>query len=73
MAANSFPGEVKVKGNKLIITIEMYEQPFPPSSSGKSLKVVSSGGNRQCGIELEEGRPLFVGVNAFFYPSEENR
>ena len=54
--------KVEIKGNELIITIEM--QPPTPSASGKTLVVASSDGN-QTTTAIIDGKPVIVGLNAY--------
>ena len=54
--------KVEIKGNELIITVEM--QPPTPSASGKTLVVASSHGN-QMTTAIIDGKPVVVGLNAY--------
>jgi len=54
--------QVKIENNELVIRISL-EKP-KPSSSGKTLIVASTGGNYQSDVEVN-GKPVFVGVNAY--------
>jgi len=54
--------KVEIKGNELIITVEM--QPPTPSASGKTLVVASSHGN-QTTTAIIDGKPVIVGLNAY--------
>lgn len=53
----------EIKGNKLIITIDMNPTPVP-SASGKTLVVASSHGNQQTTATIN-GKPVIVGLNAY--------
>lgn len=53
----------EIKGNKLIITIDMNLTPVP-SASGKTLVVASSHGNQQTTATIN-GKPVIVGLNAY--------
>ena len=54
--------KVEIKGNELIITVEM--QKLTPSASGKTLVVASSRGN-QVTTAMVDGKPVVVGLNAY--------
>ena len=54
--------KVEIKGNELIITVEMQKP--TPSASGKTLVVASSHGN-QTTTAMVDGKPLVVGLNAY--------
>ena len=54
--------KVEIKGNELIITVEM--QTPTPSASGKTLVVASSHGN-QTTTAIVDGMPVIVGLNAY--------
>jgi len=51
-----------------ILTVEIPVNAKPqPSSSGKTLNVASSNGNKPQPIEVN-GQTLYVGLNAYIYP-----
>ncbi len=54
--------EVKIEGNKLIITIELQNP--TPSASGKTLVVATTHGNTQTQCMID-GKPLVIGLNAY--------
>lgn len=54
--------EAKIENNELVIRIPL-EKPHA-SSSGKTLIVASTGGNVQTDVEVD-GKPVFVGLNAY--------
>ena len=54
--------KVEIKGNELIITVEMQKP--TPSASGKTLVVASSHGN-QTTTAIIDGKPVIVGFNAY--------
>jgi len=54
--------KVEIKGNELIITVEM--QTPTPSASGKTLVIASSHGN-QTTAAIIDGKPVIVGLNAY--------
>ena len=56
--------KVSIEGKELIIRIEMEEQPTP-SASGKTMVVCSTHGNMTTNV-LIQGKPLVLGVNAYF-------
>lgn len=57
--------KVEIKGNDMIITIPM--QTPTPSSTGKTLVVATSSGNRETTCQVN-GKPVTVGVNAYIKP-----
>lgn len=54
--------KVEKKNDDLVITIPLTGP--RPSTSGKTLVVASSGGNKETGV-LIDGKPVFVGLNAY--------
>lgn len=54
--------QAKIENNELVIRIPLGKP--KPSSSGKTLIVASTGGNYQTDIEIN-GKPVFVGLNAY--------
>lgn len=52
-----------IEGDFLVIRVPMNAKPTP-SSTGKTLVVASSHGNKQTEIEVQ-GKPVIVGVNAY--------
>jgi len=54
--------KVEIKGNDLIITIEMQKP--TPSASGKTLVIASSHGNQTTTATID-GKPVVVGLNAY--------
>lgn len=54
--------QVEVKGKKLILTVDLDKE-FGLSSSGKTVIIGSTGGNK----EVSEG--VFAGVNVYKYAS----
>ncbi len=54
--------KVKIEDNELVIRIPMVEP--RPSSSGKTLIVASTGGNLRTEVEVD-GKPVFLGLNAY--------
>jgi hypothetical protein len=57
--------KVTIKGNKLVIEMDINKDP-QPSKSGKTLIVASSGGNVTTDTEIND-KQLVVGVNAYIY------
>ena len=55
--------EAKLVGKKLVITIDMNEQPTP-SATGKTLVVASSHGNQPTTLTVQ-GKPVVIGLNAY--------
>jgi hypothetical protein len=56
--------KVEIKGTDLVITLPMQSPP-KPSSSGKTLIVATSAGNKTLDDVLVDGKPVTVGVNAY--------
>jgi hypothetical protein len=54
-----------IEDGYLVIRVPMNTKPTP-SSTGKTLVVASSHGNKQTEVEIE-GKPVFVGVNAYVH------
>ncbi len=54
--------KAEIKGNQLVITIDMQEP--TPSASGKTLVVCSTHGNQPTTV-LVKGKPVIVGLNAY--------
>lgn len=54
-----------IEGECLVIRVPLNSKPTP-SASGKTLVVASSHGNKQTEVEVQ-GKPVFVGVNAYIY------
>jgi hypothetical protein len=53
----------RIEGNKLVIEIEMNQQP-ELSKTGKTLVVASSHGNKQTQAKVN-GKSVVVGLNAY--------
>lgn len=56
----------EIKGTNLVITIPMKTTPTP-SSTGKTLSVASSGGNKATTVTVQ-GKPVIIGLNAYIQP-----
>jgi len=52
-----------IEGEYLVIRVPMNAKPTP-SSTGKTLVVAPSHGNKQTEVEVQ-GKPVIVGVNAY--------
>jgi hypothetical protein len=52
----------KIESNRLIISIDL-ETPTP-SSSGKTLVVASTRGNKETDVMID-GKPVIIGLNAY--------
>lgn len=52
-----------IEGEYLVIRVPLNAKPVP-SSTGKTLVVASTHGNKQTEVEID-GKPVFVGVNAY--------
>lgn len=57
--------KVEIKGKKLIITLDLITPPRP-SSSGKTLLVATTGGNKASDATVK-GKQVTVGCNAYVY------
>lgn len=55
-----------IEGDFLVIRIPLNPKPIR-SATGKTLVVASSHGNKQTDVEIQ-GKPVFVGVNAYVFP-----
>jgi hypothetical protein len=54
-----------IEGEFLVIRVPL--NPIPtPSTSGKTLVVASSHGNKETEVQVE-GKPVYIGVNAYVY------
>ena len=54
-----------IEGEYLVIRVPLNSKPTP-SASGKTLVVATSHGNKQTEVEVQ-GKPVFVGVNAYIH------
>ena len=54
--------QVKIEGNELVIRIPMQEP--RPSSSGKTLVVASTNGNKTTDVKVQ-GQNVVIGLNAY--------
>ena len=54
-----------IEGDYLVIRVPMNPTPTR-SASGKTLVVASSHGNKETDVQVQ-GKPVFVGVNAYVY------
>jgi len=57
-----------IEGEYLVIKVPMNPTPVR-SATGKTLVVASSHGNKETEVQVE-GQSVFVGVNAYIYPSK---
>ena len=57
-----------IEGEYLVIRVPMNPTPVR-SATGKTMVVASSHGNKETEIEVQ-GKPVFVGVNAYIYPGK---
>ena len=56
-----------IEGEYLVIRVPLNAKPIS-SASGKTLVVATSHGNKQTTVEVQ-GKPVFVGVNAYIHHS----
>lgn len=63
MSATAKKLTAAIEGGYLVIRVPMNSKPVP-SSTGKTLVVASSHGNKQTDVEID-GKPVIVGVNAY--------
>jgi hypothetical protein len=54
-----------IEGEYLVIRVPLNPSPAR-SASGKTLVVASSHGNKETEVQVQ-GKPVFVGVNAYIY------
>lgn len=59
--------QARIDGSNLIITVPVNPTPTPSKSSGKTLIVATTSGNRPTDV-LVQGKPLTVSVNAYIKP-----
>lgn len=57
----------KIENGHLHISIPLNEVPTPSKSSGKTLIVATTSGNRPTNV-MVSGKPLTVSVNAYIKP-----
>ncbi len=58
--------EVRIEGKKLIIEIET-QTPAPSKTTGKTMIVATTGGNKQTEVKVN-GKPLVIGLTAYYKP-----
>jgi hypothetical protein len=54
-----------IEGEYLVIRVPLNPQPTP-SATGKTLVVASSHGNKETEIQVQ-GKPVYLGVNAYIH------
>ena len=52
-----------IEGEYLVIKVPLNPKPTP-SATGKTLVVASSHGNKETEVQIQ-GKPVFIGVNAY--------
>jgi hypothetical protein len=57
-----------IEGEYLVIKVPLNPTPVR-SATGKTMVVASSHGNKETEVEVQ-GKPVFVGVNAYIYPGK---
>lgn len=57
-----------IEGEYLVIKVPLNSTPVR-SATGKTMVVASSHGNKETEVEVQ-GKPVFVGVNAYIYPGK---
>jgi len=65
MTATAKKLTASIEGKFIVIRVPLNSKPTP-NASGKTLVVATSHGNKQTEIEVQ-GKPVFVGVNAYFH------
>jgi polysaccharide deacetylase 2 family uncharacterized protein YibQ len=65
MTATAKKLTASIEGEFLVIRVPMNPKPTP-SSTGKTLVVASSHGNKETEVEIQ-GKPVYVGVNAYIH------
>ena len=68
MTANGKKLTASIEGEYLVIRVPMNPTPVR-SATGKTFVVASSHGNKETEVQVE-GKPVFVGVNAYIYPGK---
>jgi hypothetical protein len=68
MTANGKKLTASIEGEYLVIRVPLNQHPTR-SATGKTLVVASSHGNKETEVQVQ-GRPVFVGVNAYVYPDK---
>ena len=56
-----------IEGNELVVRVPLNPVPVPSKSSGKTLIVASTHGNKPSDAEVN-GQKVTVSVNAYIYP-----
>ncbi len=64
--AGKYNMDVKVKGNELVIKIDLAAKTFE-SMSGKTLTIAKSGGKSGMPISLPNGTPAQLSLNMYAY------
>ena len=59
--------KASIEGNELVIRLQLNDPPVPSKSSGKTLVVASSHGNKATEVKVN-GQPVTIGVNAYIFP-----
>ena len=57
-----------IEGEYLVIRVPLNQTPVR-SATGKAMVVASSHGNKETEVEIQ-GKPVYVGVNAYIYPGK---
>jgi hypothetical protein len=57
--------KAEIKDGNLVITIPM--QTPTPSSTGRTLIVASTGGNKETDVQVN-GKPVIIGLNCYIKP-----
>ena len=60
--------QIDEKSRKLVITLDLMPEP-KPSESGKTLVIATTHGNQATTLNVS-GKPVFIGVSAFFKPDK---
>jgi hypothetical protein len=65
MTATAKKLTASIEGEYLVIRVPLNPNPTR-SASGKTLVVASSHGNKETEVQIE-GKPVYLGVNAYIY------
>ena len=64
--------KVTIENGELVIRVPMNAEPLPESSTGKTLVVASSRGNKTTTLKVA-GRSVVVGLNAYVYAEKPRK
>ncbi len=68
MTATAKKLTASIEGEFLVIRVPLNPKPTP-SATGKTLVVASSHGNKETEVQVQ-GKPVYVGINAYIHHSK---